>query len=283
MADPSIKIIDSHHHLWEYRSDEYGWMDGSMQVLKRDYLPADLTPEMEGTGVFGTVAVQARQTIEETAWLLEQAENHPFIKGVVGWFDLQSADLAARLDQYALHPRLVGSRHVIQDEPEDDFMLRPAFQKGIAALQSYDLVYDLLLFPRHLPYAVQLVSRFPEQRFVLDHLSKPLIKSGRIQPWKDDLQALARMPNVWCKISGMVTEADHHQWKYEDFIPYLDIVLEAFGTERIMLGSDWPVCRLAAPYAEVMKIPLRFTEQLDRKEKERIYRLNAMACYQLEA
>lgn len=276
------KIIDTHHHLWKFNSVDYGWMDDSMEVLKRDYVPADLEKEMAGSGVVGTVVVQARQLLEETNWLLEQAEQYSFIMGVVGWLDLRSDDLKSQLDLYTAHPKLVGVRHVIHDEPDEDFMLSPAFVKGIELLHDYGLTYDLLLFPKHLGRAIELVSMFPEQRFVLDHISKPSIKSGILQPWKEDIESLAVRPNVWCKISGMVTEADHQNWQYEDFVPYMKTVVEAFGSDRIMLGSDWPVCRLAGEYKEVMNIPASFIGPLDDHEKERIYRLNAIECYQLE-
>lgn len=275
-------IIDSHHHLWKFNSDDYGWMDDSMKVLKRDYLPADLENEIMNTSVSGTVVVQARQIIEETRWLLELADENPFIRGVVGWVDLRSPDLGIQLKQLAGHSKLVGVRHVIHDEADDDFMLRPAFVNGIEKLKDYNLTYDLLLFPKHLERAIELVSMFPDQRFILDHISKPFIKTGILQPWKEDIEALATQPNVWCKISGMVTEADHQSWNYMDFVPYMKVVCEAFGTDRIMLGSDWPVCRLAGEYNEVMGIPLDFLNHLSETEKESIYRQNAIDCYQLE-
>ena len=275
-------IIDSHHHLWKYNQDDFGWMNDSMEVLKRDYLPADLEDELVSTMVLGTVVVQARQMIEETAWLLDLAERTPFIKGVVGWFNLQSEHLRVKLDQYAGNPKLVGVRHVIHDEPDDEFMLRPAFLKGLELLHHYDLVYELLLFPKHLKRATELVRLLPDQRFILDHMSKPDINSGLLHPWEDDIEALASHPNVWCKISGMVTEADHNRWRYEEFVPYLDVVLNAFGTERIMLGSDWPVCRLAGEDDEVMDIPLRFIEGLNEDDRKRICWQNAVECYQLE-
>lgn len=275
-------IIDTHHHFWKYIADEYGWIDESMGVLKKDYLPPDLEVEMVKAGVSGTVVVQARQKIEETSWLLDLAERTPFIKGVVGWFDLQSEKISEQLDQYAAHPKLVGARHVIHDEPDDDFMFRPAFLKGLELLQNYNLSYDLLLFPKHLKSATELVRLLPDQTFILDHISKPPVSSGILQPWKDDIEALASRSNVWCKISGMVTETDHHRWRYKEFVPYLNTVLSAFGRERIMLGSDWPVCRLAGEYKEIMDIPLRYIENLNEDDKIRIYRQNAIECYQLE-
>ncbi len=275
-------VIDSHHHLWRFNEAEFGWMDDSMKVLKRDYLPADLENEIEKAGVSGTVAVQARQVIDETRWLLEMAEQNSFIKGVVGWVDLRSPHLEEQLKRYAPHPKLVGVRHVIHDETDDDFMLRPAFIKGIERLQAFDLTYDLLLFPKHLEKAIELVSMFPEQKFVLDHISKPFIKSGIMQPWKDDIEALAAQPNVWCKISGMITEASLDSWVYDDFIPYMKVVCVAFGMDRVMLGSDWPVCRLAGEYPEVMKIPLDFLADLSESDQKYVNSQNAIDCYQLK-
>jgi len=275
-------IIDAHHHLWSFNEADYGWMDDSMKVLKRDYLPPDLKKEMEKAGVSGTVVVQARQIIEETRWLLEQAEQNPFIKGVVGWVDLRSPDLAGQLEEFAGHSKLVGVRHVIHDEPDDEFMLRPAFVKGIEQLKAYDLTYDLLLFPKHLERAIELVSMFPDQRFVLDHISKPFIKSGIMQPWKDDIEAIAAQANVWCKISGMVTEASLDSWKYDDFVPYMKVVCEAFGMDRLMLGSDWPVCRLAGEYDAVMGIPMVYLRSLSDEEKENVLYKNAIDCYKIK-
>ncbi len=277
----SDMLIDTHHHLWEYNETEYSWMDESMEVLKRDYLPADLERELAVAGVTGTVVVQARQTEEETRWLLELAGKHEFIKGVLGWTDLRSPKVASQLESFCGDPYLVGIRHVLQDEPDDAFMLRPDFLNGIRHLEWFGLTYDLLLFPRHLKYAARLAGMFPEQRFVLDHIAKPPIRSGSFHPWQEDLEALAAHPNVWCKISGMVTEADWQGWKYEDFVPCMEVVLDAFGPERILLGSDWPVCRLAGEYADVMTIPLRFIENFSTAEKEKITFRNAVDCYNL--
>lgn len=275
-------IIDAHHHLWKFNTGDYGWMDDSMKVLKRDYLPAELVGEIQQAGIAGTIVVQARQTMEETLWLLTMAEENPFIKGVVGWVDLRSDDLTDQLEQVGNHPKLVGIRHVIHDEADDDFMLRSAFLQGIEALKVYNLTYDLLLFPKHLGRAIELVSMFPDQRFVLDHISKPFIKSGILHPWKDDVESLATQPNVWCKISGMVTEANLESWKKGDFEPYMKVVCDAFGTDRLMLGSDWPVCKLAGEYSKVMGIPLAFIDKFNSDEKESIYSKNAIECYQLE-
>lgn len=276
-----MRKIDSHHHLWNFNLQDYGWMDDSMSVLKRDYLPGDLEGELKAAGFDGTVVVQARQNLEETRWLLELADSHSFIKGVVGWLDLRSPGLEKQLEEYAGHPKLVGVRHVIHDEADDDFMLGAAFRSGIGHLEAFDLTYDLLLFPRHLERAARLVEGFPRQRFVLDHLGKPLIKSGVLEPWRRDMKALAALPNVWCKLSGMVTEADWQNWTYSDLLPYMETVLEAFGPGRVMLGSDWPVCRLAGEYGRVMEVVLEFAGSLEDEEQRKIYYQNAKDFYQL--
>jgi len=274
-------IIDSHHHLWKYNAADYGWMDDTMAILKQDYLPADLEKQLSGSNVTDTIVVQARQTLEETRWLLKLAKENSFIRGVVGWVDLRSDSLTDELNEFSDETKLVGVRHVIHDEADDDFMLRPAFIRGIEKLLKYKLTYDLLLFPKHLKKAVELVSIFPEQKFVLDHISKPFIKSGILGLWQDDIAALAAQPNVWCKISGMVTEADIKNWKYEDFIPYLDIVVEAFGTDRIMLGSDWPVCLQAGEYKAVMEIGQKYFEKFNSNEKKKIFADNCVQFYNL--
>jgi L-fuconolactonase len=278
---PEVRIIDSHHHLWKYNHQDYVWMDDTMSLLMRDYLPEDLEGELKATGVEGTVVVQARQQLEETRWLLELADKYSFIKGVVGWLDLRSSDLVNQLRVFADHPKMVGVRHVIHDEKDDDFMLHSEFKTGMVYLGAYNLCYDLLLFPRHIERASRLVKSFPRQRFILDHLGKPLIKAGEMDPWKQDLARLAMYPNVWCKLSGMVTEADLKNWSYEDLLPFMETVLELFGAERIMVGSDWPVCRLAGEYARVMKIVPEFIASLSRKEQEQILFKNAIDCYQL--
>ena len=219
-------------------------MTDKMDVLRRDYLPADLDPLLKSIGFSGTIAVQARQMVEETEWLLTLSDQHDIIRGVVGRVDLRSPNLRKQLEKYARHPKLVGVRHVVHDEPDDNFMLLPDFRRGIAQLREFGLTYDLLLFPRHLPAAVKLVEEFPEQPFVLDHIAKPVIRDRQISPWKEDLHVPARFENVYCKLSGMVTEAAWKGWHSEDFRCYMDIVIQAFGTDRVMIGSDWPVCTL---------------------------------------
>jgi len=275
--------IDAHQHFWKYSPAQYPWMNDQMQVLKRDYLPSDLKPLLDISVFDGTVAVQARQTVEETEWLLKLSDDHSLIKGVVGWVDLRSPNLPAQLEKYAKHPRFVGVRHVVQDEPNDNFMLQPEFRHGIAQLKQFDLTYDLLLFPKHLPVALKLVEEFPKQPFVLDHIAKPQIASGLISPWKEDIQRLARFPNVCCKLSAMVTEAKWKQWQPKDFHPYLDTVVEAFGTNRVMIGSDWPVCTLSGEYATVMGIVLDYVQQFPEHIRNDILGGNCARFYGLSS
>ncbi len=256
-------------------------MTERMEVLKRDYLPAGLAPLLKAIGFDGSVAVQARQMVKETEWLLGLSDEFEFIRGVVGWVDLRSVKLGEQLENYATHRKLVGVRHVVHDEP-DDFMLRPEFRRGIAQLRDFGLTYDLLVFPRHLPVAVKLVGEFPNQPFVLDHIAKPAICEGAISPWKEDLARLAEFPNVFCKLSGMVTEARWKQWRPEDFHRHLDIVLGAFGTDRVMIGSDWPVCTLSGDYASTMGVVTDYVQQFPATVRDGILGGNCARFYGLE-
>jgi L-fuconolactonase len=274
--------VDAHQHFWRYDPAEYGWIGEGMERLARDYLPTDLAPLLAAQEIDGSVAVQARQTLEETRWLLELAAKHPAILGVVGWVDLQSSDVGEQLREFAGNPRFVGVRHVVQDEPDVRFLLGEAFVRGLRQLHGFGLTYDLLLFPPQLPAAVELVAMMPEQPFVLDHLAKPQIKDGSLDPWQADIRALARHPHVSCKLSGLVTEAAWQGWKRADFTPYLEVALEAFGPRRLMMGSDWPVCLLAAEYPDVVGIVTDFIGRLSKSEQAmilggtagRFYRLN---------
>lgn len=274
--------IDSHQHFWKYNEADYGWIDNRMAILKRDFLPEDLEPRLTESGFSGSVAVQARQTAEETRWLLNLAEKNDFIKGIVGWADLRSEDnLRRQLDEFCKSPKFAGVRHVVHDEPEDGFMLRDDFLKGISILKDYDLTYDLLLFPKHLPVAQIVVSMFPEQKFVVDHISKPLIKDRITDPWKEDIFMLAGEKNVWCKLSGMVTEADWKNNTYKDFQPYLDTVFQAFGPGRLMTGSDWPVCTVSREYNDVINIVRDYISEMPDEVREKILGLNCIDFYGL--
>lgn len=273
--------LDSHQHFWRYNPAQHVWMTDPMAVLRRDYLPPELKPLLDGIGFDGSIAVQARQMIEETEWLLQLADAHPWIKGVVGWVDLCSAKVGEQLRKYSRHPRLVGVRHVVHDEPDDHFMLRREFRAGIAQLAEFGLTYDLLLFPKHLPVAVQLVREFPNQPFVLDHLAKPVIRERVMSPWREYLKHLADLPNVCCKLSGLVTEARWQQWQPEDFHGYLDAVLAAFGPERVMIGSDWPVCTLSGDYPSVMRVVTEYVERFPVPVREGILGGNCARFYRI--
>lgn len=257
--------IDAHQHFWRYTREEYEWIDDSMPCLKRDFLPPDLKPELDRSGFDASIAVQARQSLEETRWLLDLAQASPFIAGVVGWVDLRSPELHSQLTGFRQNAKLLGVRHIVQSEPDDRFLLQPEFLRGIGALEEFDLTYDILIYPRHLSVAAEFVRRFPRQRFVLDHLAKPLIKSGRLNPWKADLCELAKFANVFCKLSGLVTEADWKSWKPEHIEPYLETALECFGPERLMIGSDWPVCTVAGSYSRVMNIVIDYLARYPEK------------------
>jgi L-fuconolactonase len=275
--------LDSHQHFWHHSPTEHTWMTEPMGVLKHDYLPRDLKPLLDRIGFDGCVAVQARQNLEETRWLLELAEEHSFIKGVVGWVDLCSESLHEQLKAFCKNPKLVGVRHVLQDEPDDHFMLRPEFRRGLAQLKRFHLTYDLLLYPKHLTAATQLVKEFPEQPFVLDHLAKPAIAEGLLSPWKEDLLTLAKLPNVTCKLSGLVTEAKWKQWSPQDFTHYLDIVLGAFGWGRVMIGSDWPVCLLSGEYEPVMQVVIDYVRKFSAEAQAAILGENCARFYNIHS
>jgi len=274
--------IDSHQHFWAYSAAEYPWIGPGMERLARDYLPPDLARLLAAEGVDGSVAVQARQSMTESRWLLELAAAHPVVRGVVGWVDLRSDRVGDDLHELAVNPKFVGVRHVVQEEPDPRFVLGEDFVRGLRRLLPHDLTYDLLVYQEQLPAAIELVGLLPEQPFVVDHLAKPRIASGDLDGWAGDIRALARHGNVWCKVSGMVTEAVWRGWKRDDFTPCLDVVLEAFGPERLMVGSDWPVCLLAGEYADVMAIPREFFARLSATEQALVHGGTATRFYGLE-
>ncbi len=275
-------FIDSHQHFWQYNAAQHTWMTDAMPGLKRDFMPEDLAPLLNQIGFDGCIAVQARQSIEETNWLLKLADENDFIKGVVGWVDLRSPIIYNILKSYSDQEKLVGVRHVVHDEADDQFMLHPDFQNGIAALKEFNLTYDLLLFPKHIPVAMQLVDRFPEQSFIVDHIAKPFVSRREFSPWREDLMELAKHPNVFCKVSGMVTEAKWNHWKEDDFVQYLDIVTESFGTNRIMIGSDWPVCTLSGAYSDTMNIVINYARQFSKEIRNDILGGNCIKFYKID-
>lgn len=275
------RVIDAHHHFWQYNTEEYGWIGPNMAQLRRNFLPADLKREIDAAGVSGVVSVQARQTLGETDWLLSMAEAHPWILGVVGWAPLVSPDVKADLERYAHHRKLKGVRHILHDEKDDHYLLRKDFLAGIAHLEKLRLTYDILIFERHLPQTIEFVDKFPHQVFVVDHIAKPRIKDGVLDPWRKNIKELARRNNVFCKISGMVTEANWDTWKYETLRPYLETVLEAFGPKRLMFGSDWPVLLVAGNYHGWLQTVKHVIEPLSAPERLRILSGTATEAYRL--
>lgn len=277
----SPRKIDAHHHFWRYSAEEYDWIDDSMSGLRRDFLPGDLEQELRGTGVDGVVSVQARQTLEETRWLLALASEHDFIEGVVGWVPLVDPDLPDVLGPLIQDTKLKGIRHVVQGEPDDRYILRDDFNAGIGLLKEWNLVYDILVFERHLPHVIEFVRRHPHQVFVLDHIAKPRIRDGVLSPWRERIRKLAEFPNVYCKLSGMVTEADFKTWSQQDLQPYFDTVLNAFGPSRLLFGSDWPVCLAATSYQAWLSTVSHLIAKLTADEQCSILGGNASRVYRL--
>ncbi len=273
--------IDSHQHFWHYAPSTHPWITPEMQSLRRDFLPTDLLPHLSQHRIDGCVAVHASQSEDETAFLLDLAHHHDFIRGVVGWIDLQSDQLPERLAQYRSFSKLVGFRHIVQDETDPEFLARPAFRRGVALLADHHLTYDLLINANQLSAATALVQALPQVQFVLDHLGKPNISRAEQNPWQDHIMTLATHPNVYCKLSGMVTEADWEHWQPADMTFYLDTILEAFGTERIMYGSDWPVCLLAASYDRVYSLVSEYVSRLSATAQADVFGNNAAKFYNL--
>lgn len=275
-------MIDSHVHFWNYHPVKDAWITEEMKVIQRDFTPTDLAKELKTSGVNGCIAVQADQSEQETEFLLNYADQYPFIKGVVGWIDFKSADLPERLELFAHHEKLVGWRHIVQAEPLG-FLNSPEFVRGIVELKNYKHTYDLVIHRGQLKEAIQLVEKLPEQRFVLDHLAKPDIKNKQgNEEWAKHVRTLSQHQNVYCKLSGMVTEADWQSWAYGDMTYYLDTVFEEFNTSKLMFGSDWPVCTVAASYQQTKQIVDKYTSQLSDKEKKAVFETNAVECYQLK-
>jgi L-fuconolactonase len=270
--------IDAHHHFWHYTPAEYGWIDDSMASIRRDFLPSDLAPEIAAAGIDAVISVQARQTLDETEALLDHAAAHSWIAAVVGWVPLIDPAIADLLARLTINPRLKAVRHVLQAEP-DEYMERADFNAGIAQLRACNLTYDILIVHHQLPAAIRLVDRHPDQVFVLDHIAKPPIRSGELQPWARDLRELARRPNVFCKLSGIVTEANFATWTYEQILPYMEAALEVFTPARLMFGSDWPVCRVATTYVNWVRTIERFTMALSAEEREALFHTTATHAY----
>jgi L-fuconolactonase len=274
-------IVDSHHHFWHYNLAEYGWIDDGMAEIRRDFLPDDLRQDMAAAGVDAVVSVQARQSVKETRWLLDFAAANDFIAGVVGWVPLVSPSLPATLEEFAAQPKLVAVRHVLQDEPDPAYMLREDFQAGIRSLRDFNLAYDILVFERHLPRTIEFVDRHPAQPFVVDHMAKPRIRQREIEPWSRHMRELAKRPHVSCKISGLTTEVGRANWNIADLRPYVDVVLDSFGPNRVLFGSDWPVCLVACDYPRWMATVQELIADLSPTERSAILGGNARRVYRL--
>ncbi|MNQ63392.1 Amidohydrolase [compost metagenome] len=272
--------IDAHQHFWKFDPVRDSWIDETMQKIQRDFLPEDLLPLLQENQFSGCVAVQANQSEDETNFLINLAAKNDFIKGVVGWVDLRGVTIEEQLNHFSSNKIIKGFRHVVQGEA-DDFMLRKDFQNGIAALKQFNFTYDILIFHRQLPAAINLVNQFPDQPFVIDHIAKPDIKSGDILSWKKGIEEISKAKNVFCKISGMVTEANWKTWKKEDLKPYLDVIFENFSADKLMYGSDWPVCNVASDYTEVVKTLEDYIAQLSSGDQNKIWHENATSFYKL--
>ena len=276
-----MATIDSHQHFWQYNSQRHDWITDEMKVIQRDFLPSDLFPILQKNNIDGCISIQVDQTEAETNFLLKLSDNHDFIKGIVGWVDLRADNIYERLKHYAQFKKLKGFRHIVQTENDAEFMLRPKFKNGITALALYDFTYDILIYHYQLEQAIQLVKLFPNQKFVLDHLGKPDIKSGEYASWQTNIKKLALHQNVFCKISGMITEGQWNDWRPSDFNVYLDIIVKAFGIDRLMYGSDFPVCTLAATYEAQLNIIIGYFSTFTNLEKKKIMGDNASKFYEI--
>ena len=274
-------MIDSHHHFWRYDPQEYGWISESMALLRRDFLPANLRREISQRESMAWSASKPARRLEETRWLLELAEQNDFIRGVVGWVPLVSDRVRHDLERFSRHAKLKAVRHVLQDEPDDNYVLRDDFSRGIRFLKDFGLRYDILIFERHLPQAIKFVDRHPDLTFILDHVAKPRIRDGILSPWRENMRDLAKRPNVYCKLSGMATEADPNAWTPSQLRPYADVALEAFGARRLMFGSDWPVCLLAVNYSRWISVVREFASPLSPSEQDRLFSGTAVEAYGL--
>jgi L-fuconolactonase len=280
-ASGRVETIDAHQHLWRYSAGEYGWIDDAMAALRRDFLPSDLTAAMASAGIDGTIAVQARQSLDETRWLLDSADGTDAIRGVVGWAPIAGAEFPGVMEEFDGRAKLKGLRHVIQDERDPHYILREDFNSGIRTMVDSGLVYEILIFERHLADAIHFVDQHPRQPFVLDHIAKPLIAAGVLEPWATRMRQLAQRPNVWCKLSGMVNEANWKTWTPQTLKPYLDVVVEAFGPLRLMAGSDWPVSLVATTYAQWFEVLQNYFAGFSQSERAAIFGGTAIEVYGL--
>ena len=277
-------MVDAHQHYWEVARFGYRWPEQGIPSLDRDFLPEHLEPELAEVGIDRTVLVQVLHTVGETTWMLDLADRHPSIAGVVGWVDLTKDPdrLSTDLEAVRSHPRLVGIRHLVHEEPDNDWLARPDVVRGLGVLEASGVPYDLLLRPQHLRHVPHVSEAVPDLPMVIDHLAKPLIRDGVVEPWGSEIRLAARNPNVWCKLSGMITEADHAGWVAADLAPYVEISLSAFGTDRLMFGSDWPVCTPAGSYGSVLAALRQVLGGIDPAVERALFGGNATAFYGLD-
>jgi L-fuconolactonase len=273
--------IDAHQHFWIYHPVRDSWIDETMQVLRRNFLPEDLSPIIQENLIDGTIVVQADQSENETNFLLDLADKNEWISGVVGWVDLKAPDIEKKLEHFASYKKLKGFRHIVQAEPDDNFILNEKFRRGISFLKGFSFTYDILIYPHQLLAATKLTEKHPDQKFILDHIAKPFIKKREVEQWASGIKELAINPNVYCKISGLITEADHNNWKSTDIYPYLDIVFNAFGYDRLSFGSDWPVCLLAGSYNQVINLMEDYMKNDSEENKEKVFGKNAISFYNI--
>ena len=274
-------VIDSHQHFWKYNPLKHSWIDDDMSVIRKDFLPSDLAKVYIENGISGCIAVQADQTLEETDFLIDLASKYDFIKGIVGWVDLRSENIEKVLEKYSKQNIVKGFRHVVQAESDHNFLLRPSFLRGISSLEKYNFTYDILVFPHQLGAVLEFVKQFPKQKFVIDHIAKPYIKDGFYEGWASQMTSISKQENVYCKMSGMITEADYNTWTSEQLNPYMDLILKDFGPDRIMFGSDWPVCLVAGNYKQVKEIVTNFILKLSDSEQRGIMGNNAINFYNI--
>jgi len=274
-------VIDSHQHFWKYEPVKHSWIDDNMSVIRKNFLPSDLAKVYQENGINGCIAVQADQTLEETDFLIDLASSNDYIKGIVGWVDLRSENIEEALEKYSKHNIVKGFRHVVQEESDHNFLLRPNFLRGISLLERYNFTYDILVFPHQLGAVLEFVKQFPKQKFVIDHIAKPYIKDGFFEGWASQMKLISKQENVYCKMSGMITEADYNTWTLEQLNPYMDLILNVFGSNRIMFGSDWPVCLVAGNYKQVKEIVTNFIVKLSDSEQRGIMGNNAINFYNI--
>ncbi|MDN3594813.1 amidohydrolase family protein [Zunongwangia endophytica] len=274
-------VIDTHQHFWKYELDKHAWIDENMKQIRRDFLPADLEPELKANGIDGCIAVQADQTEAENNFLIKLSKENKYIKGITGWVDFKSDKIEERLDYYSDFEIMKGFRHIVQGESDPNFLLRKDFSKGISNLEKHRFIYEILVFPYQLGSVLEFVRKFPNQLFIIDHIAKPYIKDGFMEGWKLLITEIAKSENVYCKISGMITEADYESWTFTQLQPYIDIVLDSFGTKRLMFGSDWPVCLVAGDYFTVKELADKTVIKFSEKEKENFWSTNAIQFYNL--